>query len=200
MRRMKSVFVPGILEGQVAFVTGGGSGIGAGIAKKLAAFGAKVALAGRTVERLDTVATEIRATGGDARTFAVDVRQYPAVEAAVKGTVDAFGRLDIVINSAAGNFLAPAAALSANGFRTVIDIDLCGTYLVAPALSQDPSRDGGYHEQLVQPRLRLMLGYRLASHFGLFAGVAALGQIRAELGWDRVTASVGPEIFGGIEL
>jgi hypothetical protein len=84
------------------------------------------------------------------------------------------------------------------GFRS--DIDVCGTYLVAPALSYDPSRESGYHEQLVQPRLRLMLGYRLASHFGLFAGVAALGQVHAELGWDRVSASVGPEFFGGIEL
>jgi len=97
-----------------------------------------------------------------------------------------------------GGFALGGSVPLGAGFRS--DIDLCGTYLVAPALSQDPSRDGGYHEQLVQPRLRLMLGYRLASHFGLFAGVAALGQIRAELGWDRVTASVGPEIFGGIEL
>jgi NAD(P)-dependent dehydrogenase (short-subunit alcohol dehydrogenase family) len=143
MRTMKSVFVPGILEGQVAFVTGGGSGIGAGIAKKLAAFGAKVALVGRTVEKLDTVATDIRATGGDARTFAVDVRQYPAVEAAVKATVDAWGRLDIVINSAAGNFLAPAAALSANGFRSVIDIDLCGTFNVSRAAFEHITKTRG---------------------------------------------------------
>ena len=84
------------------------------------------------------------------------------------------------------------------GFRSAID--LCGTYLIAPALSQDPSRESGYHEQLVQPRLRLLLDYRLAAHFGLFVGVAALGQVRAELGWDRVSASVGPEIFAGIEL
>jgi hypothetical protein len=84
------------------------------------------------------------------------------------------------------------------GFRS--DFDLSGTYLIAPELSSDPSRETGYHEQLVQPRLRWMLGYRAAEHFGLFAGVAALGNIRGELGWDRVSASIGPEVFGGVEL
>jgi NAD(P)-dependent dehydrogenase (short-subunit alcohol dehydrogenase family) len=140
---MKSIFVPGILEGQVAFVTGGGSGIGAGIAKKLAAFGAKVALVGRTAEKLATVASEIRAVGGDARTFSADVRQYAAVEAAVKGAADDLGRIDIVVNSAAGNFLAPAAALSANGFRTVIDIDLCGTFNVSRAAYEHLAKTRG---------------------------------------------------------
>ena len=125
---MKSIFVPGILEGQTAFVTGGGSGIGAGIAKRLALFGAKVALLGRSIEKLDVVAAEIRAAGGEARSFAADVRQYPAVEAAIQGAAEAFGRIDMVVNSAAGNFLSPASTLSANGFRTVIDIDLCGTF------------------------------------------------------------------------
>lgn len=84
------------------------------------------------------------------------------------------------------------------GFRS--DFDLSGTYLVAPELSSDPSRARGYHEQLVQPRLRWMLAFRLAEHFGLFGGVGALANIRSELGWDRVTASIGPEVFGGIEL
>lgn len=84
------------------------------------------------------------------------------------------------------------------GFRS--DFDLSGTYLVAPELSYDPSRVPGYHEQLFQPRLRWLLAFRLAEHFGLFGGVAALGNIRSELGWDRVTASIGPEVFGGVEL
>ncbi|HTV20739.1 MAG TPA: hypothetical protein VMG12_18775, partial [Polyangiaceae bacterium] len=84
------------------------------------------------------------------------------------------------------------------GFRS--DFDLACSYLVAPQLSFDPSRETGYHEQLLQPRLRWMLAFRAAEHFGLFAGVAALGNIRAELGWDRVTATIGPEVFGGIEL
>lgn len=138
-----SVFVDGLLRGKVAFVTGGGSGIGAGIAKRLAKQGAKVALLGRTLEKLESVAKEIANEGGEAKCFAADVRQYAAVDDAIKGTVAAFGRLDILVNSAAGNFLSPAAALSANGFRSVIDIDLCGTFNACRAAFEHLSKQGG---------------------------------------------------------
>ncbi len=89
------------------------------------------------------------------------------------------------------------------GFRA--DVDAIGTYLVAPSLSRtivlaDPSTIDEYHEQLVQPRLRLSAAYRAAPHFGAFVGVAARGQIRSELGWEQVTVTLGPEIFGGLEL
>jgi peroxisomal 2,4-dienoyl-CoA reductase len=140
---MKSVFVPDLLRGQAAIVTGGGSGIGAGIAKRLAAQGAKVALVGRTLAKLESTAAAIASAGGEAKCFACDVRDYAALEAAVNGTASAFGRLDIVVNSAAGNFLAPAATLSANGFRTVIDIDLCGTFNTCRAAFAHLSKQGG---------------------------------------------------------
>jgi NAD(P)-dependent dehydrogenase (short-subunit alcohol dehydrogenase family) len=125
---MTSVFRSDLLVGQSALVTGGGSGIGAGLAKRLAEQGAKVMLVGRTQEKLDAIAGEIRERGGTAQTFACDVRKYDLVEAAIQKTVSDFGRLDVLVNSAAGNFLAPASALSANGFRSVVDIDLCGTF------------------------------------------------------------------------
>jgi hypothetical protein len=96
-----------------------------------------------------------------------------------------------------GVAIGGSVALGA-GFRS--DFDLSGTYLVAPELSFDPSRDRGYHEQLVQPRLRWLIALRLAEHFGVFGGVSALGNIRSELGWDRVSATIGPEVFGGVEL
>jgi NAD(P)-dependent dehydrogenase (short-subunit alcohol dehydrogenase family) len=140
---MQSVFAPHLLQGQAAFVTGGGSGIGAGIARRLAAQGARVGLLGRTLDKLETVAREIRAEGGDARAFAADVREYPAVEAAVLGAVKEFGRLDIVVNSAAGNFLSPASQLSARGFRAVIDIDLCGTFNVSRAAFEHLAKTRG---------------------------------------------------------
>jgi NAD(P)-dependent dehydrogenase (short-subunit alcohol dehydrogenase family) len=125
---MRSVFAPDLLRGQAAFVTGGGSGIGAGIAKMLARQGAKVALLGRKQDKLDKVAGDIRSAGGEALALSGDVRDYASLEAAVEKTASTFGRLDVLVNSAAGNFLAPAATLSANGFKTVIDIDLCGTF------------------------------------------------------------------------
>ncbi len=140
---MNSVFRGDLLTGKAALVTGGGSGIGAGLAKRLAEQGAKVLLVGRTQEKLDTVAAAIGAAGGTAKTFACDVRQYPAVEQAVKSAVEDFGGLDIVVNSAAGNFLAPASTLSANGFRSVVDIDLCGTFNVSRAAFEALSKSRG---------------------------------------------------------
>jgi NAD(P)-dependent dehydrogenase (short-subunit alcohol dehydrogenase family) len=119
-----SVFQEGLLRGRAALVTGGGSGIGAGIARTLARMGARVALVGRTAAKLEAVAGEI----GGGLALPADVRDYAALEAQVARAAAEFGGLDILVCSAAGNFLAPAAGLSANGFRAVVDIDLCGTF------------------------------------------------------------------------
>jgi NAD(P)-dependent dehydrogenase (short-subunit alcohol dehydrogenase family) len=125
-----SIFRDGILTGKVALVTGGGSGIGAGIARVLAHQGAAVTLVGRTPEKLEAAAAQIRGAVPGARVLAApaDVREFARLDEAVGKTVAEFGGLDIAISSAAGNFLAPAAQLSTNGFRTVVDIDLCGTF------------------------------------------------------------------------
>lgn len=139
----ESVFRPGLLIGKSAFITGGGSGIGAGIAKRLAAQGAKVALLGRKAEKLEKTAAEIAAAGGVARCFPADVRNYDELAKAIDGAAEAFGGLQILINSAAGNFLAPAASLSANGFRSVIEIDLCGSFNACRAAFQHLSKSGG---------------------------------------------------------
>ena len=133
----------GLLEGKVALVTGGGSGIGAGIARMLARQGAKVGLVGRTAAKLDAVAAEIAAAGGQAVGAAADVRDYAALDAAVTRTAETYGGIDIVVNSAAGNFLAPAATLSANGFRAVVDIDLCGTFNACRAAFAHLAKRGG---------------------------------------------------------
>jgi NAD(P)-dependent dehydrogenase (short-subunit alcohol dehydrogenase family) len=137
------VFAPNLLAGKAALVTGGGSGIGAGIARAFAKHGAKVALVGRTKEKLETVAGGIRAAGGEASVHPCDVRDYPALEAAVNAAATAFGRLDLLVNSAAGNFLAPAAMLSANGFKAVVDIDLNGTFNACRAAYQHLVKQGG---------------------------------------------------------
>jgi NAD(P)-dependent dehydrogenase (short-subunit alcohol dehydrogenase family) len=87
-----------------------------------------VALLGRTRDKLEAVASDVARDGGEALVVPGDVRDYAALEGAIGEAVSAFGRLDVLVCSAAGNFLAPAAGLSANGFRAVVDIDLCGTF------------------------------------------------------------------------
>jgi NAD(P)-dependent dehydrogenase (short-subunit alcohol dehydrogenase family) len=125
---MASIFRDRLLAGKTAFVTGGGSGIGQRMAERFAEHGAKVMLVGRKQEKLDAAAAGIQSAGGTAATNSVDVRDYPAVEAALQRTHDQFGDIDILVCGAAGNFPAPVLGMSANGFKAVIDIDLLGTF------------------------------------------------------------------------
>lgn len=118
------------LAGHSAFVAGGTSGINLGIAKALSAAGAKVAVISR---KPDKVEAAVAAIGSDASGDAVDVRDYDAVAAAVAAAAARNGPLSIIVSGAAGNFIAPAAGLSSNGFRTVIEIDLIGTFNVLRA-------------------------------------------------------------------
>lgn len=126
-------FADNILQGRVAFVTGGGTGITGGVARALAEAGAQVALVSRKLEHLEPAAQRINDAGGTAIAVACDVRDPQQVETALAQTVEKFGRLDIVVNGAAGNFLCLAKDLSPNGFGTVVDIDLKGTFNVARA-------------------------------------------------------------------
>jgi NAD(P)-dependent dehydrogenase (short-subunit alcohol dehydrogenase family) len=127
------VFRPGLLAGKTAFVAGGSSGINLGIAHGLAAAGAKVAIISRKPEKVEAAVAELRAAGHEAMGNAADVRDYAAVEASLKGVHEAWGDIDIIISGAAGNFVAPAIGMSANAFRTVVDIDLIGTFHVLRA-------------------------------------------------------------------
>ena len=138
-----STFSNDILAGKVALVTGGGTGICKGIARAFAAHGASVCLVSRKPEVLAAAADEIaRETGAQVTTAAADVRQPDQVNAAVAACLERFGRLDILVNGAAGNFLAPAAALSPNGFRTVIEIDLLGTFHASKAAFEPLQKSG----------------------------------------------------------
>ena len=126
-------FPADLLKGKAALVTGGGTGICRGIALALAAHGCDVAITSRKRAHLDPTAAEIARTGVRALALSADVRDAAAVAAVVDETAATFGRLDIVVNGAAGNFVCLAENLSPNGFGTVVDIDLKGTFHVSRA-------------------------------------------------------------------
>src|SRR5258708_24765919 len=144
------IFADGILKDHVAFVTGGGTGITGGVAGALAEAGANVALVSRRMEHLEPAANAINAARvssptvrqgsqadnpsiGEAFAIVADVRSPEEVDTAIASTVERFGKVDIIVNGAAGNFLCAAEELSPNGFGTVVDIDLKGSFNVCRA-------------------------------------------------------------------
>jgi NAD(P)-dependent dehydrogenase (short-subunit alcohol dehydrogenase family) len=192
-----SVFRDGLLQGKTAFVTGGGSGIGAGIARRFAAQGARVALLGRTAEKLEATAEAVRAAGGVASCHPADVRQYPAVEAALCDAAKLHGGIDILVNSAAGNFLAPAASLSANGFRAVVDIDLCGTFNACRAALEHLTATRGCVVSITATQATVPMP--LQCHAGAAkAGIEKLTRDLA-LEWGRLGVRVNAVAPGPIE-
>jgi NAD(P)-dependent dehydrogenase (short-subunit alcohol dehydrogenase family) len=126
-----------LLKGKTVFITGGGSGINLGVARNFAAVGANIAICGRTQERLDGAAAELEAqtakTGAKVFAKVADVRQMPALQAAIDETRSALGPIDVLVCGAAGNFLCRAEDMSPNGFKTVVDIDLIGSFNAARA-------------------------------------------------------------------
>ncbi|MWA05413.1 2,4-dienoyl-CoA reductase [Actinomadura sp. LD22] len=124
------------LAGRVYLVTGGGSGIGASIASQLAQLGARVAVAGRRQDRLDQTVAHIAELGGQADAYPLDVRDPDQVTGTVAGIAEQSGRIDGLVNNAAGNFVCPAEDLSANGWRSVIDIVLNGTWNCTSAVGR----------------------------------------------------------------
>ena len=128
---MADCFVADVLSGQVALVTGGATGIGKEICRVLGSHGARINMASRKQENLEAAVQELAAEGIDARFGVCDVRDATAVKAVVESVIDERGRLDIIVNNAAGNFPAPMSKISPNGFKAVVDIDLLGTYNVS---------------------------------------------------------------------
>ena len=140
----QSVLRPGLFEGQVFIVTGGGSGIGRCTAHELAALGARVALVGRKQEKVDAVKAEIEEDGGIASAHACDIREEESVKITVKAIIETHGGLNGVVNNAGGQFASPLTGINQKGWETVVRTNLTGGFLISrEAYTQALSKTGG---------------------------------------------------------
>ncbi|NXW21815.1 DECR2 reductase, partial [Circaetus pectoralis] len=145
LREYRHLFSPDILAGQVAFITGGGSGIGFRIAEIFMRCGRPAGVAASPRNNFFFQASKklVAATGQQCLPLSIDVRQPQTIVAAVDEALKEFKRIDILVNGAAGNFLCPASSLSFNAFKTVIDIDTIGTFNTSKVLFEKYFRDHG---------------------------------------------------------
>jgi peroxisomal 2,4-dienoyl-CoA reductase len=139
------VYRSGLLDGRVALVTGGGTGIGREIARTLGGLGARICIASRKPEVLEATAAEFAADGIECLWVPCDIREPDQVQSVVDAILERFGQLDIVVNNAAGNFPAPITGLSFNGFKSVVDIDLRGTFHVTKIAFESALKKSGGH-------------------------------------------------------
>ncbi|KAE8271859.1 hypothetical protein A4X09_0g487 [Tilletia walkeri] len=139
------IFKDDIFKGKVLFCTGGGSGICYKIVERMMRHGADAAIVGRKADRLSAAAKDLEKAVPGRKCIATpgDVRKVDDLAAAVKKTVETFGRIDFVIAGAAGNFLAPIEGISSNAFRTVQEIDLVGTYNTIKATLDELKKSHG---------------------------------------------------------
>jgi NAD(P)-dependent dehydrogenase (short-subunit alcohol dehydrogenase family) len=130
------MFDPALLKDRVAVITGGGTGIGLAVARRLGTLGAGVAIASRKAEHLERGSAALRESGIDALAAQVDVRNPEQVDELVERAVKHFGRIDILVNNAAGNFICRAEDLSPNGWNAVVGIVLHGSFYCARAFGR----------------------------------------------------------------
>src|SRR3954465_336641 len=127
------IFQPGLLDGQVAIVSGGGSGLGRASALELAACGATVVVCGRRSEPLEE--TVARAEDGRCEAVECDIREEDQVHALVDGVLERHGKVDVLVNNAGGQYMTPAEDITAKGFRTVMRLNVEGTWLMSHAVA-----------------------------------------------------------------
>ncbi|MER6462053.1 SDR family oxidoreductase [Streptomyces sp. NPDC001288] len=164
---------PEEFAGRTALVTGGGSGIGRAVARRWAAGGGHVTVLGRRPEALQETVGLIEAAGGSADAVACDVRDADAVDAAVDQVVERHGRLDALVNNAAGNFVVPAEQLSPRGWKAVVDIVLNGTFHCTRAAARHMLPQGG------GAVLSVIAGYAWHGHPGTVHSAAAKAGVLA---------------------
>jgi NAD(P)-dependent dehydrogenase (short-subunit alcohol dehydrogenase family) len=175
------IFLPGILQERVAIVTGGGTGIGRAIAVELAALGADVVVTSRDPQHLEPTAADIRALGRRALAIQTDIRIPSQVEALAEQTVAQLGKIDIHINNAGGQYPAPAEDLSVEGWRSVIDLNLSGTFYCSQTVARQMMRtDGGVIVNIV-------------ANFGLRAAPGLVHSAAARAGVINLTRTLALE-------
>jgi len=166
--------------GRVALVTGGGSGILQRVAERLAGDGAFVAVVGRTQAKLDDTVRRITDAGGRAAAYAADVREYEAMEEITAAVAASAGPIDVVVCGAAGNFPALVSGMSANAFKSVVDIDLLGTFNTCRAAFEHLAKPGASVVTISAPQATQALPFQ--------AHVSA-----AKAGTDMLTRSLAVE-------
>jgi NAD(P)-dependent dehydrogenase (short-subunit alcohol dehydrogenase family) len=149
------------LAGKSVLVFGGTSGINLGIAEAFAAAGCQLGVASRSQDKVDAAVEKLSAGGKRCAGYALDVRQPDAVQAAVEAFAGAHGPIDVVISGAAGNFPAPAAALSPNGFKAVVDIDLLGTFNVMRAVYPRLRKPGASIVNISAPQAQIAMAFQV---------------------------------------
>ena len=192
---MTSPWKDNALEGKVAFMAGATSGINLGVAERFAELGAKVFVISRSVEKVAATVEKLRAKGAEANGLSVDVRQYDPVAEALKACRDEFGEIDFVLSGAAGNFVAPVLGMSTNGFRTVVDIDLIGTYNVCKASFEHLKKPGASIVNITAPqadRPYLMQSHVCAAKAGVNMLTQCLALEWGEMGVRINAISPGP--------
>jgi len=133
---MKAMLPVGALEGKVAIITGGGTGLGKSMAIEFARLGANIVIASRNQEHLEKAASEIAIHNSKVQSIQTDVRHPEQIEKMVQKTVKDFGKIDILVNNAAGNFRVPSLEMSSNAWNTVVSIVLNGTWYCSQAVAR----------------------------------------------------------------
>jgi len=180
------IFAPGLLDGKICVVSGAGTGLGKATALELASLGATVIGCGRRSEPLEEMAQEVSERGGTAEFEALDIRNEEAVDGFMDGVVESHGRIDVLVNNAGGQFLSAAEAITPKGFRTVIELNVQGTWQMTHAAATKafiPQGEGKVISITVSP------------HMG-FPGMVHTGAARAAVENMTRTLSVEWARFG----
>jgi NAD(P)-dependent dehydrogenase (short-subunit alcohol dehydrogenase family) len=185
-RSLSRIFRPGLLEGQVCIVTGAGTGLGRETALELARLGGVVVGCGRRSEPLEETAELAGELPGSFGHESLDIREEEAVDEFVAGVVERHGRIDTLVNNAGGQFMSPAEAISPKGFRTVIELNVLGTWLMTHAVATKAMIPQGEGK---------VLSVTLSPHHGM-PGMVHSGAARAAVENMMRTLSVEWARFG----